>query len=99
VLDEATSSLDTESEVQVQAALATLMHDRTVLVIAHRLSTVRSADRIAVVERGAITELGSHEELLALGGMYSRLYQLQFGEDEALVTAGDLGVASVEGTA
>jgi subfamily B ATP-binding cassette protein MsbA len=99
VLDEATSSLDTESESQVQAALATLMHDRTVLVIAHRLSTVRRADRIAVVEHGRVTELGSHEELLARGGMYSRLYQLQFGEDEALVTAGDLGVASVEGTA
>jgi subfamily B ATP-binding cassette protein MsbA len=99
VLDEATSALDTESEVQVQAALATLMHDRTVLVIAHRLSTVRSADRIAVVEYGRITELGSHEELLARGGMYSRLYQLQFGEDEALVPAGDVGVATVEGTA
>ena len=99
VLDEATSSLDTESEVLVQAALATLMRDRTVLVIAHRLSTVRSADRIAVVEHGRITELGSHDELLARGGMYSRLYQLQFGDDEALVTAGDLGVASVEGTA
>ena len=99
VLDEATSSLDTESEAQVQAALATLMHDRTVLVIAHRLSTVRSADRIAVMEHGRITELGSHEELLARGGTYSRLYQLQFGEDEALVPAGDLGVASVEGTA
>ena len=80
VLDEATSSLDTESEVHVQAALATLMRDRTVLVIAHRLSTVRSADRIAVVEHGRITELGSHDELLARGGMYSRLYQLQFGD-------------------
>ncbi|HXS12604.1 MAG TPA: ABC transporter ATP-binding protein [Acidobacteriaceae bacterium] len=99
VLDEATSSLDTESEVHVQAALATLMHDRTVLVIAHRLSTVRSADRIAVVEQGRITELGSHEELLALGGMYSRLYQLQFGEDEVLVGAGEVESAGVEGTA
>ena len=99
VLDEATSALDTESEAQVQAALATLMRDRTVLVIAHRLSTVRSADRIAVVEHGRITELGSHEELLARGGTYSRLYQLQFGEDEVLVTAGDLGANGVEGTA
>ncbi len=98
VLDEATSSLDTESEAQVQAALATLMHDRTVLVIAHRLSTVRSADRIAVLEHGQITELGSHEELLARGGTYSRLYQLQFGEDEVLVMAGEPG-AGVEGTA
>ncbi len=99
VLDEATSALDTESEAQVRAALATLMHERTVLVIAHRLSTVRSADRIAVVESGRITELGSHEELLALGGMYSRLYQLQFGEDEVLVGAGEVESASVEGTA
>jgi subfamily B ATP-binding cassette protein MsbA len=99
VLDEATSSLDTESEVHVQAALATLMHDRTVLVIAHRLSTVRSADRIAVLEQGRITELGSHEELLARGGMYSRLYQLQFGEDETLVGAGEVESARVEGTA
>ena len=99
VLDEATSALDTESEVQVQAALATLMSDRTVLVIAHRLSTVRSADRIAVVEHGRVTELGNHEELLARGGTYSRLYQLQFGEDEVLVTAGDLGANDVGGTA
>jgi subfamily B ATP-binding cassette protein MsbA len=99
VLDEATSSLDTESEAHVQAALATLMHDRTVLVIAHRLSTVRSADRIAVIERGCLTELGSHEELLARGGTYSRLYQLQFGEDEALVGAGEVESAGVEGTA
>jgi ATP-binding cassette, subfamily B, bacterial MsbA len=99
VLDEATSALDTESEAQVQAALATLMSDRTVLVIAHRLSTVRRADRIAVVEQGRITELGSHEELLARGGTYSRLYQLQFGEDDVLVTAGELGARGIEGTA
>jgi subfamily B ATP-binding cassette protein MsbA len=98
VLDEATSSLDTESEAQVQAALATLMRDRTVLVIAHRLSTVRRADRIAVLEQGQITELGSHEELLARGRTYSRLYQLQFGADEALVAAGEMA-ADVEGIA
>jgi subfamily B ATP-binding cassette protein MsbA len=82
ILDEATSSLDTESEAAVQAALGNLMHNRTVLVIAHRLSTVRRADRIAVMEQGRITEMGSHEELLALGGMYSRLYYLQFGEGD-----------------
>jgi subfamily B ATP-binding cassette protein MsbA len=99
VLDEATSALDTESEAQVQAALATLMSERTVLVIAHRLSTVRRADRIAVMEHGRITDLGTHQELLARGGTYSRLYQLQFGEDEVLVTAGDLGAHGVEGTA
>ncbi len=82
VLDEATSALDTESEAAVQAALSNLMKDRTVLVIAHRMSTVRNADRIAVIEHGRITELGSHEELLEKGGMYSRLYNLQFGDDE-----------------
>jgi subfamily B ATP-binding cassette protein MsbA len=82
ILDEATSSLDTESEAAVQAALGNLMEGRTVLVIAHRLSTVRRADRIAVMEHGAITELGTHEELLAKGGMYRRLYDLQFGEVE-----------------
>jgi len=93
ILDEATSSLDTESEAAVQAALANLMQGRTVLVIAHRLSTVRRADRIAVMEDGRITELGSHEELIALGGTYSRLYHLQF-------SAGDLAlVEAAEGTA
>jgi subfamily B ATP-binding cassette protein MsbA len=81
ILDEATSSLDTESEAAVQAALANLMQNRTVLVIAHRLSTVRRADRIAVMVSGRITELGTHDELLAKGGTYRRLYDLQFGED------------------
>jgi ATP-binding cassette, subfamily B, bacterial MsbA len=80
VLDEATSSLDTESEAAVQAALANLMQGRTVLVIAHRLSTVRRANRIAVIEHGQITELGSHDELMANSGTYRRLYNLQFGE-------------------
>jgi subfamily B ATP-binding cassette protein MsbA len=97
VLDEATSALDTENEAQVQAALATLMQERTVLVIAHRLSTVRRADRIAVMENGQITELGSHEELLARGGMYRRLYQLQFGEHDAAAVAA-VGVNGAEGT-
>jgi subfamily B ATP-binding cassette protein MsbA len=100
ILDEATSSLDTESEAAVQVALANLMQGRTVLVIAHRLSTVRRADRIAVVEHGRITELGSHEQLLAQNGTYRRLYQLQFGEgDLALVEAGEAAAVGVEGTA
>jgi subfamily B ATP-binding cassette protein MsbA len=88
ILDEATSSLDAESEAAVQAALGNLMQGRTVLVIAHRLSTVRRADRIAVMEHGCITELGSHEELLARGGTYSRLYHLQFGEREMVMAEG-----------
>jgi subfamily B ATP-binding cassette protein MsbA len=84
VLDEATSALDTESEAAVQAALGNLMQDRTVLVIAHRLSTVRKADRIVVMEQGTITEIGSHEALMASGGTYRRLYDLQFGETDAV---------------
>lgn len=81
ILDEATSALDTESESLVQAALANLMQGRTVFVIAHRLSTVRRADRIAVIEHGQITEIGSHEELLRFSGTYKRLYDLQFASD------------------
>jgi subfamily B ATP-binding cassette protein MsbA len=78
VLDEATSQLDTESESLVQKALVNLMQGRTTLVIAHRLSTVMSADTIVVMERGRIVEQGSHAELLTLGGTYKRLYDLQF---------------------
>ncbi|HEV2274308.1 MAG TPA: ABC transporter ATP-binding protein [Acidobacteriaceae bacterium] len=80
ILDEATSSLDSESESLVQAALANLMSGRTVFVIAHRLSTVRRANRIAVVEGGRITAIGSHEELLRISPTYRRLYELQFLE-------------------
>lgn len=78
ILDEATSALDTESEAFVQAALANLMQGRTVFVIAHRLSTVRNATRIAVMEQGSITEIGTHDELLELSGTYRRLHDLQF---------------------
>ena len=100
VLDEATSSLDTESEAAVQAALANLMQGRTVLVIAHRLSTVRRADRIAVMEQGAITELGSHDELMANSGTYQRLYNLQFGDAEMVLDVdGAALVVAVEGIA
>ena len=83
LLDEATSALDTESEAIVQAALDELMVDRTVIVIAHRLSTVRNADRIAVLEGGKLVELGTHAELLALEGVYARLYGMQFSDDKA----------------
>ena len=78
ILDEATSSLDAESESLVQAALANLMQNRTVLVIAHRLGTIRRANRIAVLEDGRITAIGSHDELLTTSPTYQRLYQLQF---------------------
>ena len=84
ILDEATSALDTESERLVQQAIERLMVNRTSLVIAHRLSTIRRADRIVVVVRGQILEQGTHEELLALGGEYRKLHDLQFQGDESV---------------
>jgi ATP-binding cassette subfamily B protein len=78
VLDEATSNLDTESERLIQAALQPLFRGRTAVVIAHRLSTVLAADQILVMERGRLVERGTHSELLARGGLYARLYRLQF---------------------
>ncbi len=88
ILDEATSSLDAESELLVQDALQTLMRNRTSFVIAHRLSTVRRADAIIVLERGRVVEIGRHDELLArAGGVYSKLYSLQIFEGRALQPA------------
>ena len=78
ILDEATSALDTESEKMVQKAIEVLMKDRTVLVIAHRLSTVQNADKIVVLDKGKILEVGSHNELYEKGGLYRRLYDFQF---------------------
>ena len=78
ILDEATSALDSESERQVQAGLEELMKGRTTIVIAHRLSTIEKADRIVVLDQGQVAEVGSHQELLAKGGIYARLYRLQF---------------------
>ena len=78
LLDEATSALDAESETLVQTALEELMRHRTTLVIAHRLATVLSCDRILVMDQGRIVEQGTHAELVAVGGLYARLARLQF---------------------
>jgi subfamily B ATP-binding cassette protein MsbA len=81
ILDEATSSLDTQSERRIQAALDALMKNRTTLVIAHRLSTVEKADQIIVLDKGRITESGTHKTLLEQGGIYANLYRVQFSDD------------------
>ena len=84
IFDEATSSLDSESELLVQEALDRLMKNHTTFVIAHRLSTIRKADRIIVIDRGRIVEVGKHEELMERNGLYRKLYELQFREDFSL---------------
>jgi len=85
VLDEATSSVDTETELLIQDALHHLMEGRTSIVIAHRLSTIQDVDRIVVLHKGVVREMGSHQELLAMNGIYSRLYQLQYQAPSARV--------------
>jgi ATP-binding cassette subfamily B protein len=82
VLDEATSSVDTETELLIQSAIKKLLHGRTSIVIAHRLSTIQNANKIIVMHKGEIREMGTHQELLALGGIYYKLYQLQYKEQE-----------------
>ena len=83
VLDEATSSVDTDTELLIQDALHRLMSGRTSIVIAHRLSTIQDVDRIVVLHKGQIREYGTHQELLAMKGIYSRLYALQYQSQEA----------------
>jgi ATP-binding cassette subfamily B protein len=97
ILDEATSSVDTRTEVLLQRAMAALRSDRTSFVIAHRLSTIRDADLILVMESGRIVEQGTHTDLLAAGGAYQRLYDAQFSQAVVDVDPGD--VAGVAGTA
>ena len=82
LLDEATSALDTESEAKVQMALSNLMQGRTTLVIAHRLSTIMHADKIVVMDKGRICQVGTHQELLDKGGLYRKLYDIQFKDAE-----------------
>ena len=85
VLDEATANVDTESELQIQDALAKVMHGRTSIIIAHRLSTIKNCNRIIVMRKGKIVEQGSHDELLEKGGYYSTLYRLQYADQEMAV--------------
>jgi ABC-type multidrug transport system fused ATPase/permease subunit len=90
VMDEATSSVDTETELLIQDALDKVMKDRTCLVIAHRLSTIRNADRIIVLHHGEVREMGSHAELMERRGIYYRLYQLQYEREELKLATYDV---------
>jgi ATP-binding cassette subfamily B protein len=89
ILDEATASIDSDTEARLQSALEAVMEGRTALVIAHRLSTIRAVDRIVVFHRGRVVEVGTHDELIAKGGVYARLYRLQFAVEEIERVTGD----------
>jgi ATP-binding cassette subfamily B multidrug efflux pump len=93
ILDDATSSVDTETELLIQAAIKRLLRGRTSIVIAHRLSTIQSADKIIVLHKGEIREVGTHQELLALGGIYYKLYQLQYKDQESRFVNANVQVA------
>ena len=82
ILDEATSSVDTRTESRIQEAMLRLTEGRTSFIIAHRLSTIRDADQILLLKNGRVAEMGSHQELMALGGIYSRMYKTQLGIDD-----------------
>jgi ATP-binding cassette subfamily B protein len=88
ILDDATSSVDTETEHQIQSALAELMRGRTTFVIAQRLLTLKNADVILVMDGGRIVERGTHDELVAAGGLYARIYELQLKDQEAVAGRG-----------
>jgi ABC-type multidrug transport system fused ATPase/permease subunit len=94
ILDEATANIDTQTENVIQTALKDLLHGRTSFVIAHRLSTIRGADRVVVLDRGRIIEIGTHDELLALNGVYANLYRMTFAQTE---TAARTGAARAAG--
>ena len=96
ILDEATANVDTQTERMIQSALAVLLRGRTSFVIAHRLSTIRDADRIVVMADGEIVEIGSHDELVDRGGVYSDLYRMTFVSHEATVSS-ELSVAGGDG--
>ena len=93
ILDEATASVDSDTEAHLQRALEAVMVGRTAIVIAHRLSTIRAADRIVVFHKGRVVESGPHEELLAKGGVYARLYRMQFAQERALVLEAQVAAA------